>query len=119
MNKPGKLNISKNFKTKLESLYSKNSSNQMPKILQHEVPVKNVFIKPIEISKGQETCNRNQFNRNTIITEKVTEIEQHSIKNKIVITIEIESYRQLLHYTFIFIFSICLSIRISYLLFIL
>lgn len=108
-NKVKKLNINKNFRQKLENLYTKNKSTanksttntyktrqiNIKKTIQ---PQKNVFLDDLE---------------------EIHEIQKETYQEKknIVITIEISSYYQLLSYIFFSIFSACLSLRIMYILF--
>jgi hypothetical protein len=101
-----KLNIDKNFKKKLEKLYTKQHINNVEN--KRNINVNNIkrIVQP----------QQNVFLKNNL--EKIYEIDKSHLNN-IIITIEIKSYYQLLSYIFLSIFSICLSLRIMYILFLL
>ena len=102
-----KLNIDKNFKKKLEKLYTKQHINN--------VENKNVENKRnINVNNVKRTVQPQQ----NVFLEKIYEIDKSKLNN-IKITIEIKSYYQLSSYIFLSIFSICLSLRIMYILFLL
>lgn len=105
-----KLNIDKNFKKKLEKLYTK------PKSRQHINNVENKLNTNVNNIKRIIQPQQNVFLENNL--EKIYEIDKSKLNN-IIITIEIKSYYQLLSYIFLSIFSICLSLRIMYILFLL
>ena len=106
-----KLNIDKKFKKKLEKLYTKKPTKQS--INNVEKNVQNTLKTNIKrIVQPQQ----NVFLENNL--EKIYEVDKSRLNN-IIITIEIKSYYQLLSYIFLSIFSICLSLRIMYILFLL
>ena len=100
-----KLNIDENFKKKLESLYKKNISIKQPNKIQN---------KKVSNIKHTIQPQQNVFLENNL--EKIYEIDKKD-SNRITITLEIFSYYQLLSYIFFSIFSVCLSLRIMYILF--
>ena len=103
-----KLKIDKNFREKLENLYTKNNHK--------EKKIKNINkTRPINIKRTTQP-QKNVFLDDL---EEIHEIlkETYQEKQNIIITIEISSYYQLLSYIFFSIFSICLSLRIMYILF--
>ena len=103
-----KLNIDKNFREKLENLYTKNNHE--------EKNIKNINkTRPINIKKTTQP-QKNVFLDDL---EEIHEIQKETYQEKknIIITIEISSYYQLLSYIFFSIFSFCLSLRIMYILF--
>mgnify|MGYP004004421793 CR=1 FL=1 len=101
-----KLNIDKKLKKKLEKLYTKQHINNVEN--KRNINVNNIkrIVQP----------QQNVFLKNNL--EKIYEIDKSHLNN-IIITIEIKSYYQLLSYIFLSIFSICLSLRIMYILFLL
>tara|TARA_Y100000591_G_C21673108_1_gene614009 strand:+ start:106 stop:444 length:339 start_codon:yes stop_codon:yes gene_type:complete len=106
-----KLNIDKNFKKKLEKLYTKQHINNVEnKNVQNKVKTN------LNNIKKTLQPQQNVFLGNNL--EKIYEIDKSKLNN-IIITIEIKSYYQLLSYIFFSIFSICLSLRIMYILFLL
>ena len=103
-----KLNIDKNFREKLENLYTKNNNtkkgtNNTQK--HREVGIKKT-IQP----------QQNVFSNNLEEIHEIIDAKQNT-KQNITITIEISSYYQLLYYIFFSIFSIFFSIRVMYILF--
>lgn len=102
-----KLNIDKNFREKLENLYTKkvHTNKNVEKKREVEVNIKRT-------SQPQKNVHLNKF-------EEIHEIHKINTiqKKNITITIEIESYYQLLSYIFFSIFSFCLSLRVMYILF--
>ena len=111
LNKPNKLNITNDFRKKLEGLYSKKSD---PINIKEE---KEVNIQKNNIHKIIQPQKNVIFKNNNL--EEISEISRVIKKNPITITIKVNSYYEIVSYTMIFIFSICLSIRIMYILFLL
>ena len=105
-----KLNIDKNFREKLENLYTKNVHTKKN--------VKNVE-KKREVEVNIKRTSQPQKNVHLDKFEEIHEIHKINTtqKKNITITIEIESYYQLLSYIFFSIFSVCLSLRVMYILF--
>ena len=105
-----KLNIDKNFREKLENLYTKNvyankNVKNVDKKIETDVKIKRT-------TQPQKNVHLNNF-------EEIHEIHKMNTtqKKNITITIEIESYYQLLSYIFFSMFSFCLSLRVMYILF--
>jgi len=103
-NKPNKLNITKDFKKKLENLYSNTN-----RLLEN---------KKVNIIKNN-IHKKVQEQKNVILKNNLEETYEIKKNNPIIITIKINSYYEVLSYTIIFIFSIFLSLRIMYILFLL
>ena len=105
-NKPNKLNITNDFRKKLEGLYLKKNQSK-------------------KIEKNKSTTNIKKIiqpQKNVILKnnlEEITEISNIHTNNSIIITIKINSYYQVLLYTLVLLFSLCLSTRIMYILFLL
>ena len=112
-----KLNINSEFKQKLENLYKKNT-------VTNEKPEKN----KIQFNSNDKTNIKKtlQPQKNVVLTnnlEEVYEINKEKSKqinsSNIIITIQINSYYELFCYILFSVFSICLSLRIAYILFLL
>ena len=109
-----KLNIDKNFIKKLENLYAKN--NHTPNSENDSNDSNSVNTqkhKKVDIKKTIQP-QKNVFSNNL---EEIHQIREKNTKQNIKITIEISSYYQLSQYIFFSIFSVLLSIRVIYILF--
>lgn len=118
-----KLNIDKNFRKKLENLYTKNNHTSNSEIDSNDSNnsnnsnVNTQKYKKVDIKKTMQP-QKNVFSNNLEEIHQICEKNtKQNTKQNIMITIEISSYYQLSQYIFFSIFSVFLSIRVMYILF--